>query len=363
MLERQSSKFGWIEIGRGVAAAVVVLHHAGSIMSLPRFYGEHPLGGLFENFNVGVDFFFVLSGFIIAWVHWSDLGYRETIGSYVRKRFLRIFPPYWGVLFPLTVLYMAFPNAGSPGQHDPVNIVLSIFLLPYTSQPVLGVAWTLTHEIFFYAVFAAIILFGRKGLAILPVWAAAIVVANLSGPLDYPSSFFLSPFNLEFIMGVGAAYLLRHHTIPAPRLLAASGAAVFLALMAFATNIQDNNLVGRLAFGIPCLLFVLGVVEVERHRPLKLPRALAFFGTSSYSVYLVHPVALSFLAQIAIRVTGPDAPLVLVAIVLVVFATAAGMVYNVTVEPLLMRMARHVVTRTPSSLRADATTVRIETPK
>jgi peptidoglycan/LPS O-acetylase OafA/YrhL len=343
-------KFGSIEIGRGIAALLVVLHHTGSIMSEPRFFGAEPFNGHFNNFNVGVDFFFVLSGFIITWIHWSDIGRKERIGSFAAKRFVRIYPPYWFILFPLTILYLVFTGAGQPSQRDPVNIILSIFLLPNPGPLVLGVAWTLTHEIFFYALFAVIIWAGRKALWLLPAWALAIVTTNLLvtfhaiGSLDFPFSFILSPFNIEFIMGVGAALILRHARIPVPYVIAALGVVVFFVLTWFFGHIQDDPLVGRLAFGTASTLFVLGAVEIERHRPLKVPGFLLAFGASSYAVYLVHPVALSFLINLSSRLgISTYLSLNVVAIMISLVATALGIAYHYMIERRLIRLGRRLV--------------------
>ncbi len=128
-----------------------------------------------------MDFFFVLSGFIITWIHWSDIGRKERIRSFAAKRFVRIFPPYWFILAPLVILYLVFTGAGQPSQRDPVNIILSILLLPNPVQPVLGVAWTLTHEIFFYALFAAIIWCEPQGIVDLASMGARYRRSKSSG--------------------------------------------------------------------------------------------------------------------------------------------------------------------------------------
>lgn len=343
-------KFSSIEVGRGVAALLVVFHHTGSIMSEPRFFGAEPFNGHFNNFNVGVDFFFVLSGFIITWIHWSDIGLRERIRSFAAKRFVRIYPTYWFILFPLIILYLVFTGTGQPSQRDPVNIILSILLLPNSVQPVLGVAWTLTHEIFFYALFAVIIWCGRKALWILPAWALGIIAANLLvtfqaiGSLAFPFSFFFSPFNIEFIMGVGAAMILRYGRVPVPYVLASLGLVAFFILTWFFGNIQDDPLVGRLAFGTASMLFVLGAVEIERHRPLNVPRFLLAFGASSYAVYLVHPVALSFLINLSSRLAlAKYLSLNLIAVLVALVAAALGIAYHYIVERRLIRLSRRMV--------------------
>ncbi|MCM2476291.1 acyltransferase [Rhizobium sp. CG5] len=337
-----NGKFNLIEIGRAVAAILVVFHHTGSLMSQPRFYGAEPFRGHFENFNVGVDFFFVLSGFIITWIHRGDIGQAGRVGNFARKRFLRIFPPYWIILIFLVVLYQVVPNAGVASQRDPVNILLSVFLLPYTAQPVLGVAWTLTHEIFFYGLFALVIAGGQRLLWLFPAWALAIIAWNL-GPAGvdptgqyardhFPLSFMLSAFNLEFLMGVAAAEILRLKRIPYPLLFVLTGVVSFLGLMLFATEIQHHALFGRMAFAIPSVLFVLGAVEMERQKSLPIPRLLALLGAASYAIYLVHPVALSFFLQGFSRLLGTDNSLEIISLVLALLATVTGVVYHIVVE-------------------------------
>lgn len=343
MASDNRKRFLAIEAGRGIAALLVVLHHAGNVMREPRFYGADPFGGHLRNFNVGVDFFFVLSGFIITWVHWDDLGQRQRIGHYVRKRFLRVYPAYWGILFPLILFYLLLPRAGDAGQHDPVNMLLSVVLLPNPAQPLLGVAWTLTYEIFFYAIFALAIGFGRWLLIGLVAWAVAIMALWAAAPTPFPFSFLLSPFNLEFIMGVGAAALLRHHRVPAPGLAMALGLIGFAATMLFAPHIQDDALAGRLAFGGAALLFVLGAVEKERQAPFRIPAGLTLIGAASYSIYLIHPIVLVIAIHLVRRAIGFALPIDAIAILLAAIAASVGLAYHLLAEPQLTRLAKRLL--------------------
>lgn len=346
---KQISKFATLEAGRALAACAVVLYHAGNIVAQPRFHGEPPFASHLQNFNVGVDFFFVLSGFIIAWVHWEDIGQGARLRRYTMKRFLRIYPPYLGILLPLTILYLLFPAAGLPSQRDPLNILLSIVLLPNPMQPVLGVAWTLVHEVFFYALFSLVILFGRRAFTLFPCWAAAILIADAFGELPFPLSFVLNPFNLEFIMGVAVATLLKTCRIPSPRLLACAGTGGFLALMLLATNIQDHALTGRLAFGGCASLAVLGLVEIERRRPVGLSAPLSLFGAASYAIYLIHPVALSFGVHLIFRLSGDLLSPALTTLLISAIGITAGLLYFRFAEPALTRATRRLLARSDAS--------------
>lgn len=344
--------FGGIEFARGVAATLVVFHHAGNIVTQPRFFGAHAFGGALERFAVGVDFFFVLSGFIICWMHYDDLGRRERLSSYAAKRFLRIYPPYWGVLLPLVVLYQLFPAAGIPSQRDLGNVVMSTLLLPYPVPPILGVAWTLVHEIFFYAVFGVLILLGRGALWGLVGWSVAIVIGQAFADLPFPISFWLSPYNLEFVMGVGVALLLRWKALPAARWWFWCGLGVFLTAMIVENPAGTHPFWGRIVFGLSSAAVIAGIVEMERKKPIILGALSRLFGRASYSVYLVHPVALSLAVHIASRLR-PEVPLELIVLTLGCVGVAAGVAYHVFVEGRSIALWRFVFSR--SSVRLGKT--------
>lgn len=97
-LAQASAKMQSIEAARALAAFVVVLMHSASLMRVEHFSGHIGLGGIFEFGYVGVDFFFVLSGFIITYVHYADIGRPDRIPSYLWRRFSRIYPIYWFIL-------------------------------------------------------------------------------------------------------------------------------------------------------------------------------------------------------------------------------------------------------------------------
>jgi exopolysaccharide production protein ExoZ len=338
--DRRQARLEGIEFSRGIAAALVVLHHTGSIMSQPRFYGAHPFGGLFQNFNVGVDFFFVLSGFIITWVHWRDIGVPERLPVYAWRRFVRVFPPYWGVVIPLIILYQLFPSAGLDSQRDPLNIAFSLTLLPYPLMPVLGVAWTLVREVLFYTIFGLAILMGGRWLWLLPIWGIAIVAAQFAGELSYPWAIFLDAFNIEFLFGIATALWLRSRNAPMPWLLLFAGIAVFLVGLVFLRDIQSVSLAGRLYFGLASVAILMGLVELERSGRLVWPSALRFFGASSYSIYLVHPVALSLAVHLVSRILPKDLPVLAPVILLALAGITGGLVYHAIVERPLIQWLR-----------------------
>lgn len=117
--------FKSLQIGRAVAALLVVLHHA-TLGSL-AFYGE-AFDGFWGFGNIGVDFFFVLSGFIIYWAHKNDEAGRKSASRYWKKRFFRLYPAFIPISIAMLVLYTIFPNLSQGGRE--ISLLSSLFLIP-----------------------------------------------------------------------------------------------------------------------------------------------------------------------------------------------------------------------------------------
>ena len=336
-------KFRGIEAARGVAAVLVAAYHASRLVAQPRYAGEPPAGGLFGDFNAGVDFFFVLSGFLITWVHWFDIGRPDRLSHYIVRRFTRIYPTYWVALLPALLASLLHFGSTATTSPTPAVIICSILLLPNAVQPVLGVAWTLVFEVFFYCMFALAIKVGVRAAFAAILWGCLILAYNMfrASP-SFPGSFILNAYNLEFLIGVAIASLLRQIEFPFGRWLAATGAVLFIVLML--TRVErfagDIDLPSRLGFGICAAMFVVGAVEIERSRGFSVPAWLGLLGAASYSIYLLHtliePVVL-LAAWPHIKGISPT----IVTIALACCGAAAGIIFHILVErPLMMRVRR-----------------------
>jgi exopolysaccharide production protein ExoZ len=75
-----------IEACRGIAATMVVAAHCGHTLGAPANFGVPPFGLLFQFGRSGADIFFVLSGFLISFIHWRDLGHPERLRHYLARR-------------------------------------------------------------------------------------------------------------------------------------------------------------------------------------------------------------------------------------------------------------------------------------
>ena len=335
---------------RAVAAILVVLFHAsGSIFALPKYFGQKPFGLLFDFGFAGVDFFFVLSGFIMMHVHAKDIDQPRAFGSYLWKRFSRIYPVYWIVLAVILPIFFLIPHFGVGHEREPWIILRSVFLVPNSdNQMVLSVAWTLVYEVFFYLLFGLLILSRRIGLSVIVTWTGLIFA--------YPwleshlSSFVCSTMNLRFLAGVCVALILARWRISMPRLVAMLGAVVFLNTGLFEAYDGALSPWAQCAgYTLGSVLMLAGLVQAERSGTLQTPPWLVYLGNASYSIYLVHFLGLSLLAKLA-KAAQLDVyiPGMVLFCLHVIGAIALGCLFHHAVEQPIHAWAKKCFRRTKS---------------
>ncbi len=297
-----TARLDGLQVGRAVAALAVVAHHAN--LAAATFAGRS--FPLLEDGWAGVDFFFVLSGFIIAY---SAPGKVPT--QFLWHRFRRVFLPYLPIGIGMALVYTAMP-AVSLGDRS-WSWISTLTLAPINPSPALSVAWTLQHEFLFYLLFGAAFALGRTR-EMLIVWTIAIGVAAAMH-LDWLS---LRPINLEFVFGVLTYDAWRHKRSPSP-LLALLPLALWLALGA---TRETSVLFGAsVAVALPLLLI-----------PVRWPGWARYLGNASFSLYLAHGIAISLAARFL-----PSLPL------LVIAGVAGGLAYFHGVErPLLSRIPKNL---------------------
>src|SRR5258708_22608842 len=145
-----------IQILRGLAATLVVLHH--SFEESLAIYPHITPNWLIAFGACGVDIFFVISGFIIYSVTYGrESQSREPAFVFLLKRLIRIFPLYWICLFGTLALWRSglfYRNL----HVDPNTFTCSLFLLP-SDKLIIDVPWTLVYEMLFYYLFTITLYF------------------------------------------------------------------------------------------------------------------------------------------------------------------------------------------------------------
>ena len=95
-----------VQICRGLAALLVLVYHTSAIMGLQKYGSQNIFNGYLSSLGfIGVDFFFVLSGFIIPFAHQKDVGRSDQFGRYAYRRVSRIYPIYWLYLTMILIAY------------------------------------------------------------------------------------------------------------------------------------------------------------------------------------------------------------------------------------------------------------------
>jgi exopolysaccharide production protein ExoZ len=276
-----------LQAGRGLAAVMVVLFHTTSFLGGdPRYWRRQWLSDRFAGLALGVEFFFVLSGAVILLAHRGDIGRPATIPSYLWKRIRRVYPVYWLILTALVLEYTLRPGLGAAWQSDP-RVIASGYLLVYCTTSfhlTLPVAWTLCHEVLFYAAFGALLAGRRVGTLILTAWFGLSLLMLVHPWSVYFGAYLFSPLHLLFGSGMLAGWLLRRRDAPAPGLLTAVGICIFASAVVLAGRRGDIDYSTELLAGAGVTLLVLGAARLEEQGRLAVSRPLQLLGDASYSI-------------------------------------------------------------------------------
>ena len=293
---------------RGLAALLVlVLHIAGMQRGILGIEKAQGFDGFWNRGFSGVDLFFVISGFIMVYVTRDLPAGLSSAMRFIKARFIRIYPLWWfyaGLMALIYFLIFGIPArpeyAAEAGGVWPY-MIKSFLLLPQQVLPVIDVGWTLTYEMYYYFIMAAILLMPRRALPYaLMLWAAQILAFQYL-TFDHPAlKIMKSPLSLEFIGGAFMALLVLRGVIIWPRLILLIGGACFCAglMLPDVSSVMWKGWGRVIIFGLPSLAIIYALVSLERVRGLQPPRALIALGDWSYSLYLGHIIILLVMKNI-----------------------------------------------------------------
>lgn len=335
-----------LQAGRAIAAISVAAFHLSINMASPRYGGTHVFDEVTRYGKHGVDFFFVLSGFIILLAHARDIGHPGSWTNYLYRRFTRVYPIYWLYTLGFVAVLLVAGGTDATMPDNALDWLTSLSLVRFTgATPPLGQAWTLFHEVAFYTVFSILILNRTLGLVALGLFAAVSMVfhpdpQNLSRTAAHV---YMALYNLYFVFGM-LAYLL-YKKGGKGIVEALVGTAVAIGAVGAPWHEQLSPLM--LAAGLALML--AGLAKLENSGLLSVPRWLTFIGNASYSIYLTHINVEGLLLKIMARLhldalLGPYLTYVLVLVATVAIGCAA---YVLVERPLLAMFSKRK--------RADAT--------
>jgi peptidoglycan/LPS O-acetylase OafA/YrhL len=304
----------WLDLVRSAAIVLVLLRHGQrSLEGGTGGQGQGFLQTIFLNGWVGVDLFFVLSGYLIA-THLLRAGVGTgdfRLGRYLAMRALRILPAYYAVLALVAVGAVPFFSPSS--DLLPLRVAYHLVLLQdYLPSDINVVFWSLGVEEKFYLLAPALIFVllrckagWQRSCVLLLCFALPIVFRTatflrLSEALDYPEFWrvFRSPFHVTLeglVVGVGIAIAEHGGIVRQSRRagLATLGAGTamlvlwlashdFMAVIDLGDAIQQPTLIAVLAGSL-----TLGAVQLAG-TPMPLTRSSQLLSRLSYSLYLIH---------------------------------------------------------------------------
>jgi exopolysaccharide production protein ExoZ len=239
------------------------------------------------------------------------------------------------------VLALYFLPNFQPGVARSFSVIFSAFVLVHFGSlgSVLIIAWTLFHEIFFYAVFSLCVLHRRFGFSVMAVWLLGALLPLFHWVNSPAWVWFFSPLHLLFGMGMLIASIVKRKTkLPWRPLILAGVIGLSIGFFLYYQVHQRTDAIS-LTVGISIAFLVLGMIELERSKRLKVWQPLNFLGNASYSIYLIHFPVISFTMRLLFSLSrGAHAPLWLFAVLATAAATLAGIVLHLFVEVPLLRI-------------------------
>lgn len=281
---------------RGIAAlAVIFFHFNGTIKDHGIEIIPSPINFLAELGHYGVQIFFVLSGFVIAYSLRNEWISPSFCGRFFLKRSLRLDPPYWaviGLMLLLNILGNVFFDKKGETLLTPFEVLMNLLYAPDFLQipRILPVSWTLALELQFYLFFVVLLMFAQrfinqsekqKSWLFHLIFASVMILSLLqSTPWALVPSipgFFLS-YWYSFFIGCATCWVVLRQLPPSLFCFY----LVIIGCMAMIQESYDFLAVLGVALTITAVFLVNGM-----HCFLS-SRFIQYTGKISYTLYLIH---------------------------------------------------------------------------
>jgi peptidoglycan/LPS O-acetylase OafA/YrhL len=324
---------------RGLAILLVMMHNIS--LKYPLLHSQR----LFSNGWMGVDLFFVLSGFLITGILVDTKQSEGYFKNFYVRRCLRIWPLYYSLLLLMFVVvrflnaseYHAVVQQSSPWWAYPLFLQNFLIPIPTNGAGPLAVTWSLAIEEQFYLIWPLVVRFcsstqlRRVAVAEICISPALRYYLSLHHVYLYTNVF----CRLDGLMaGALLAFLVRSDNfVPSKFLKQAWISLVILAPLACVTE----------AFNARWIVFSLTVlasasfVYVSLFSPRKWLRVvmtnrfLVYTGTISYGLYLLHKIPFGIVQTLHLD-RSPFLPL---PIIFITSYTIAALSWNLLEKPFL----------------------------
>lgn len=305
MHSQQFKKYTSLQILRALAAWAVVYHHYMQLYF--GFAADTKIGYLFSKYgNLGVDIFFVLSGFVM---YCASKNSGKSPRAFMIDRIFRIVPIYWFYTLAIVICIYLLPKEFAYTNYNSKSILGSMLFLPHANPsglgffPLLTVGWTLNFEMFFYTALALCMAFTRKHFLSLLCFILMLL------PLIYPKneiySSVASSFMLyEFLAGLALAVFIENRAGSRVPMVSPRG-ALFIGAAAVTLSTVILVLYGvfqaKLLVALSLVFFAIAAEHFIDRRSAWI-KFFARLGDESYSTYLAHILVIG----ITINITGKN---------------------------------------------------------
>jgi len=301
-----TARFRALDGWRGICALLVAAHH----FEAHGFLYWQPL---IRNAWLFVDFFFVLSGFVIAHAYGDALATVPQVRTFAIRRLGRLWPLHVAMLAALIALELTHlalahwhplpgERAAFTADRSPTTILTNLFLVqslglhPFETWN--GPAWSISTEFYTYLVFAAVCLVarGRKFRAALSVLLAVFGLAVLARFSRYGmrETFDWGFFRCLYGFFTGVLTYEAWRRVPPPKGTVVE-VAVLAAIVAFIAVVPGNRAGEYLATPLFALAVWVFAGEGGIVSRALVTRPAAALGRWSYSIYMVHTLVLAVL--------------------------------------------------------------------
>lgn len=294
-------RFYALDSFRGVCALAVVVYHLHIVGSITEW-------AFFSNADLFVEFFFVLSGFVITHAYGLErhLDFRKffilrtfrlvplhvfLLGTFIIFEFLKLLASRKGFVFnkePFTGMY-------SPSQILP-NLFLIQAWTPLTENLSFNYpSWSISIEYYMYILFAGVsfFCFNRRHLVWIVISTCAfLLIYNHSGILTefaYKglSCFFAGAMSYSIFERVRRSFQPTFATASLLEIV-----ALVMIVMTLNSDLNQKAIISSILFCCVIMLFAFDAGVISR---LLQTNAFTFLGRLSYSIYLTHIIVLSLL--------------------------------------------------------------------
>lgn len=306
---------------------------------------------------LGVDFFFVLSGFVLAHVYGDELAagtYRHT--RFLTKRIARIYPMHIVMLAVFVLLGVVAPIVGialaHPERYDVANIPAQVFLVHAwigTGESFNYPSWSISAEFFAYLAFPLVMLLANRPrlmaalglIAVFGWYFGAILVTGK--PSTWLNDWQIMRIMPEFLLGAGLRQLMTTTRIPVLDHWLATPAAALAVIALALLDVPDWLMIAA--------LIALLAAAAERARSgitgALEHRFSVYLGEISYALYMVHVAVGMVWFELTARVLGPAGGMLGKELVIVgcIFAILTAAAADVLIERPGRRLITSLATR------------------